>query len=112
MLLVEGSVLCLSSIGEFCLGGQEEVVGKRVNEVLLCHMGLSISSDVWSLVEGTVRGALDLCFSTRLSLLLMSFSSSDRASGERGCSGERREEGTPLDFNSKASSARMALLIM
>lgn len=46
VLLVEGSVLCLSSIGEFCLGGQGEVVGKRVNELLLCHMGLSISSDV------------------------------------------------------------------
>ena len=90
-------------------------MGERVNELLLGHMGLSMSSDVWSLVEGRVRGALDLCFSTRLSLFLISISSSDRASGERGCSGERREEGTPLmkiGFNSMVSSARMGLLIM
>lgn len=89
------------------------MVVERVNELLLCHMGLSMSSDVWSLVEGRVKGALDLCFSTGLSLFLMSCNSSDRASGERGCSGERREEGTPLvklGFKSKASSARMALL--
>ena len=64
-------------------------MGERVKEPLW----LSISSDVWSLVEGRVSGAFDLCFSTSLSLFLMSFSSSNRASGERGCSGEREEGG-------------------